>query len=349
MKVFLTGGTGYIGQPLAKFLLARGWSVVALVRNPDSPRSQALAEMGARCVTGDVTQRESMRLAMEGSDIVIHNAAWYELGITRQIRPLMHATNVTGTGNVLDLALGLGIPRTVHISSTFYYGDSGTEERDEHYCRQKPFKSFYEQTKAEAHVLALDYIQRGLPLIIVCPTNVLGPNDHSAWGYFIRLYLNRLQPPFAWAPEAINSGVYVNDAAAGITLAAEKGRPGETYILAGDSISLREVVEIWNTKPGGFKTRFYIPLWLARLLFAALEPLQRMAGLPAFISHETAASGGMNFYFSSAKAQRELGWSYRPANEMWQDILDEEIKLIARRRKRDLVSRLNPMEPGERG
>ena len=77
MKVFLTGGTGFIGQPLTKSLLARGWNVVVLVRRPDSPLARALNQMGAQCVAGDVTDRESMRAGMTGADILVHNAGWY--------------------------------------------------------------------------------------------------------------------------------------------------------------------------------------------------------------------------------------------------------------------------------
>src|SRR3970282_1470973 len=101
MKVFLTGGTGFIGQPLTQSLMARGWNVVALVRNSSSPPARALTKMGARCVAGDVTDRESMRAAMTGADIVVHNAGWYEFGVQGNARKLMRAVNVTGTDNVL--------------------------------------------------------------------------------------------------------------------------------------------------------------------------------------------------------------------------------------------------------
>lgn len=346
MKVFLTGGTGFIGQPLSQSLVARCWNVVALVRNANSPPARVLTSMGAQCVAGDVTDRESMRAGMTGADMVVHNAGWYELGVQENARELMQAINVTGTDNVLSLALELGIPRAVYVSSTICYGDTGPEARDETYRRQKPYRSYYEQTKAEAHEIAQQYQQRGLPLIIICPAHVVGPNDHSVWGYFLRMYLNRLMPPFAWAPGIVNSAVHVTDLGAGIALAAEKGRSGQTYLLAGDPISLREVLEIWMTKPGGLRIRFYIPSWLATLMFAPLEPLQRLVGLPAFISRET-VSASVSLNFSSAKAQRELGWTYRPTKEMWLDIIDQELKLLASRQKRDLVSRLKPVETSE--
>jgi len=347
MKIFLTGGTGFIGQPLAQSLISRGWNVVALVRKVNSPQARTLAKMGAQCVSGDVTDRESMRAKMTETDMVVHNAGWYEFGVTEKGRQLMHAINVTGTDNVLGLALELGIPRTVYVSSTIAYGATGPTTVDETYQRQKPYVSYYEQTKTVAHEIAQRYQQRGLPLIIVCPDGVVGPNDHSARGYFLRMYLNRLMTPFAWAPDTINSLVHIDDLSEGIALAAEKGRIGETYILAGEPISLREMVQIWMTKPGGFKVRFYIPTWLAKIMFAPLEPLQRLVGLPAAVSRETASAASISMVYSSAKAQRELGWTYRPAKEMWLDTIDQELKLLAQRKKRDLVSRLKPMETNE--
>ena len=344
MRVFLTGGTGFIGQPLTHSLIARGWLVTALVRNPESPQALALTRIGAQLAAGDVTDQESMCTGMTGADVVVHNAGWYELGVHKTDRALMYAINVTGTDNVLSLALELGIPRVVHVSSVVYYGDTGPEARDETYRRESPYRLYYEQTKTEAHEIAKRYQQRGLPLMIVCPAPVVGPNDHSVWGYFLRLYLNRLMPPLAWARDTINSGVHVNDVGEGIALAAREGRSGETYILAGDPISMHEVLEIWMTKPGGFKVRCYVPNWLATLMFAPLPPLLRMIGLPAFISRETVSAGSMHLNFSSAKAQRELGWTYRPAREMWLSIVDQELQLLANRKQRNLASRLKPVE-----
>ncbi len=100
------------------------------------------------------------------------------------------------------------------------------------------------------------------------------------------------------------------------------------------------------TKPGGLKVRFYIPNWLAKVMFAPMEPLQRLAGLPAAVSRES-VSASVSLNYSGAKAQRELGWTYRPAKEMRLGIMDQELKLLASRQKRDLVSRLKPVETTE--
>ena len=300
--------------------------------------------MGAVCVSGDVTDRESVRTHMIGADLVVHNAGWFELGVTGKARQRMHAINVTGTDNVLGLALELGVPRTVYVSSTMAYGATGPTAVDETYQRQRPCLTCYEQSKTDAHEIAQRYQQRGLPLIIVCPDGVVGPNDDSARSYFLRMYLNRIIPLFAWAPHTISSLVHVNDVSEGITLASEKGMIGETYILAGEHLRMREMVQIWMTKPGALKVRFFIPTWLAKILFAPLEPLQRLVGMPAAVSRETATAASISMVYSSAKAQRELGWTYRPAKEMWLDTIDQELTLLAQRKKRDVVSRLKPVE-----
>lgn len=344
MRVFLTGATGFIGQPLTRCLIARGWNVVALVRTPNSPHALGLTKMGAQCVPGDVTDRESMRAGMTGADLVVHAAGMLEYGVTEQGRRQMHAVNVDGTDNLLSLAEELGIPRIVHVSASLYYGETGSETRDESYHRQKPFHSYYEQTKTEAHEIGIKYIQRGLPLIIVCPGGVVGPNSNAPAGYFLRAYLNHMMTPYAWAPDSIQSLVHVQDAAEGIALAAEKGRIGETYLLAGEPTSQREVLRIWMTRPGGLKVRFYIPTWLAKMLVAPMEPFEKRLGMPTPISRETVSSTSVSNASSSAKAVRELGWTYRTAEKMWADTIDDEVELLANRKQRDLVSRLKPTE-----
>ena len=193
-------------------------------------------------------------------------------------------------------------------------------------------------------MLAQQYRQRGLPLIIVCPHGVVGPNDHSVWGYYQRLYLNRLMPPMGWSPDSIFSLVEVNDLARGIVLAAEKARLGETYILAGEPRSLREHLAFWQGRPGAFKTAMWMPAGLMSAMFWPMEPLQRPLGLPAFMSREGVIAATTNLNYSSAKAQQELGWTHKSAQEMWLSTLDGEMELMRLRQKRDLVSRLNPLD-----
>ncbi len=343
MRVFLTGGTGFIGQPLTRRLAARGWEVIALVRRPDSTAARALHNMGVHCLAGDITERESMRAGMTGADLVVHAAAWFELGLTAAAKKRMQAINVGGTENVLSLAQELGIPRTVYVSSVVAFGETGRQLRDETFTRQTPCVAAYDQSKTDAHAVALQYQARGLPLIIVCPGSVIGPNDHSIWGYFARLYVNGLMPPMGWAKDRIFVHATDEDTAEGIALAAEKGRIGETYFLCGETTTMQAVVDLWGSTPGRFRVRLWLPGKLAEIMFAPLEPLQRLLGLTAFISRETVRSGSLNYCFSNEKARRELGWQPRPVREAWLETLERERELKARRRKRDLTSRLRPL------
>jgi nucleoside-diphosphate-sugar epimerase len=344
MKVFLTGGTGFIGQSLSKSLLRRSWNVTALVRNPDSPQAQALIKMGAQLAIGDVTKRESMRADMTDSDIVLNNAGQYEYGMSSAGKKRMHSVNVVGTENVLDLAQELKIPLTIHVSTIQAFGETGSQSRDETFARQVQCRTIYEHSKTEAHEIALQYQQSGLPLIIVCPHQVIGANDHSAFGYFQRLYVNRILPPLAWSPNTIFCCVEVNDLAEGISLAAEKGRIGETYFLCGDPQSFREIINCWSKNPGALIPRFWLPVGLAKVLFTPLEPLLRILGLPAFLSRETVRASATNWNYSCEKAKRELGWTHCSAETMWFSAIDGEIQLLSKRKTQNLLQRLKPLE-----
>jgi dihydroflavonol-4-reductase len=347
MRVFLTGGTGFIGQPLTAALRARNWDVTALVRKPDAAPARALVALGVTLAPGDVTERDSMRASMTGADLVIHNAGHYELGVDAEGARRMEAVNVRGTDNLLGLAQELGIRRTVYVSTVQAFGDTGhTTIRDEGFVRQSPIRTHYERTKTEAHQIARGYQAHGLPLTIVCPNGVIGPNDHSIFGYFVRLYLAGLMPPMAWCPESRYSFVEVHDLAEGVALAGEKGRIGESYLLCGESKSLREHFALWNQRPGGMRIQLWLPWWMMWPSLWPLEPLERMLGLPAFLSRETVHAGRTSLHYTSAKAQRELGWRYRSAESMWLGTIDAEIELLNRRSRRDLVSRLNPLEAG---
>jgi dihydroflavonol-4-reductase len=341
-RAFLTGATGFIGLALTVSLLRRGWTVDALVRDPGSARARRLSGLGARLVPGDVLDAASMRDAMRGADAVLHNAGWYELGLGAQARERMTATNVRATEVVLSLAHELGAPRVVHVSSVVAYGQTGNDPVDETYERRHPYRSHYERTKAEAHAIALRWQRDGLPVVIVCPNAVYGPDDHSPFGCFLRLYLNRLMPPLAWSPDNVLSMVHVDDVAEGIALAAVRGRLGETYLLAGEPFTLREMFAWWAERPGGARPLLWLPAALLRPFFALLEPLERALGLPAFISRET-VDGTVPLNYSNAKARRALGWSVRPAREGWLATIDAEIALMSRRRSRSLAARLNPL------
>ena len=345
MKIFLTGATGFVGQALTRQLLGRGWEVDALVRRPQSPQAQAIEAMGAKLLEGDILDPDSMREAMQGVDIVIHNAGVYELGLDVQGKQQMYEINVTGTKNVLSLASELKISRVVHMSGVFFFGTGdATTLIDESSTRQTDIRSYYTETKIQAHEIALQYQSKGLPVIIACPNAVIGPNDHSAFGYFLRLYINKMMPPMAWGAENVFCFVHVDDLAEGIALAAEKGQTGEAYILAGEAIKMNDVFAIWKTKPGGLPVLLYLPIVVATFMFTPLAPVLRMLNISPFLSGELVQVTSKSMNTSSQKAKDELGWIHRSAKEAWLNVIDAELELRKKRTKRDPISMLKPLE-----
>jgi dihydroflavonol-4-reductase len=330
MRIFLTGGTGFIGQPLTLALLRRGWAVTALVRRPQSAEAQKLAALGATLVPGDVTDRESMRAGMTGVDAVIHNAGIYKFGLTQAEQRQMQAINVDGTANTLGLAAELSIGRIVHVSSIQAYGPTGDQVADESFQRQQPPETLYERTKTDAHAIAVRLQTQGAPVIIVCPGGVVGPGDHSTLGYYARLYVRHRLVPLMVDAEAIFPTVHVDDLAEAMAAVVEKGRPGESYILNGGNITYGAMMATWARTPGGLK----FPIWLGRTLAVPLcglsEPSLRMLGLPVILSREVAVAGGQKWAFSAAKAERELGVRFRSPEQAWLDTLAAERALIGK-------------------
>lgn len=324
MRVFLTGGTGFIGRRLARALLRRGWTVTALVRRPDSAEAQGLRADGAELAQGDVTERASMGAAMSGADIVVHNAGWYELGLTPEAGRRMREINIDGAANTLGLAVEIGVPRIVHVSSIVAYGDTAGTLADESFRRLSPPRSIYEFTKAAAHAIGARLQQRGAPLIMACPAQVIGPGDHSPFGYIVKFWTRGIFPPLFWTPEGTHSFVHVDDVAEGIALAAERGRPGEDYIFAAGTMRIRELIGLLSSTPGGMPVIGYLPPPFDAAAAGLIEPLLRAAGYPAFISREVVRATGVHFAFSGAKAVAELGWRPRPIEEAWRETLAAE-------------------------
>ena len=326
MHVFLTGATGFIGQPLTQAFLRRGWTVTALVRETGSRAAQALAEQGVRLVAGDIvtTDRAVLSDHMRGHDLVFHNAGWYEIGIRRAAQARMRAVNVQGTENVLSAAMAAGAPRILYTSSTIVFGDTGGALADESFQRRARPVTCYEATKTEAHAVAVRWQQQGAPLVIVSPAQVIGPGDHSSFGHFARLYVRGLLPPAAWAPDGVFTMAHVDDVAEAMALGAERGQVGRSYIVGGTPISMRQIMAVWRSLPGGFKPSLWLPRPVAWLNGALAEPLLRLAGQPAFFSREVVNSSYASLRASSALAEQALGARFRSAEQAWRDTLTAE-------------------------
>lgn len=312
MKAFVTGGTGFIGGHLIRRLLERGDQVTALVRSErDVERMRAL---GAIPVIGDIRDRESMRACMAGSDVVFHAAAWYKVGAKDS--HLAEEINVMGTRNVLSLAHELGVPRIVYTSSIAVYGDTHGRTVDENTpAPGGPFDTEYDRTKWQAHFqAAVPLIEQGAPVIIVQPGAVYGPGDKSSFGQMMEWFYRGYFPIFP-APELALQFAHVDDVVEGHILSAERGKPGESYILAGPPSTMREVVGLWSRITGRPEPMLYVPFALVKPTAGLMGLLGKYVDLPELLSEEAIRISGSTYLGSAEKARRELGWQPRSIEE----------------------------------
>jgi len=336
MKVFLTGGTGFIGQAVVRRIRARGWVLKVLVRNPDSAPARWIARQGGELVAGDVTAKQGLTDALAGADVLIHNAGVYEIGADAATIARMHAVNVEGSRIILEVAAAAKISRTIYVSSIVALGATGwppapSIPRDETFELEARCLTPYETTKTEGHRIALEFRARGLPLTIAMPNAVAGANDHSAIGHTLRLVLLGAMPPVAWGGDVIFALVDVDALAEGFCLAAEKAAMGEDYLFCGDSAKMRDVFAAWGRISGKMTPRWFLPYDLMRPSMALMEPLLRALGVPAFLSRDSVDTQRGHFNYTSAKARRDLGWTHPAFADMWPSIIAREQALMAKR------------------
>ena len=312
MKAFVTGGTGFTGRRVVRRLIERGYDVTCLVRRPETAAD--LVNLEATLVKGDITAPESMRQGMAGADVVFHTAAWCELGLTPIAAERMARVNIDGTENVLGLAVELGVPKIVYTSTMAVLGDTHCAVVDETYRRDSPFQSAYDRTKYWAHQVAQRYIDQGAPVVIVMPSAIYGPGDPHPIARLIRLMLRRRLPIVPGADTGI-AAAHVEDVAEGHILAAEKGTIGQSYILGGDLLTVGDALQIIARMAG-------VPAPLLLLHSNVMRPLRPLASwleqrfpLPEMLSSETMHTLGCTWMVTSAKAERELGYTHRSIEE----------------------------------
>lgn len=329
MSVFLTGGTGFIGQALVRALRVRGLEVAVLVRDPATPAARWLAQQGCTLVAGDVTRADGLAAAMRGAALVIHNAGLYEIGAGAALRARMRQVNERGTDHVLGAAHAAGVPRTLYVSTVWALGATGVEAADESHVHGGRFLTAYEASKHAAHQVALRWRARGLPLVIAMPNAVIGPNDHSVFGHFLRLYLMHAMPPLAFGADTIYGFVDVDALADGLCRAGGQAAPGQDYVFSGPPQTLRQMFAHWARHPGGSRRLLWLPRGLMLPAMALMEPLLRAAGVSAFMSRDAVRATRGHLNYRSDKAARELGWQHPEPGPAWDRIVRAEAALLA--------------------
>ncbi|HSK49302.1 MAG TPA: NAD-dependent epimerase/dehydratase family protein [Solirubrobacterales bacterium] len=324
MRVFLTGGTGFIGGEIARQLRDRGDEVVCLVRSPG--KAAALEALGCELVAGDLADTAAIRAGLDGCDAAIHAAAVYEVGIPASARQAMRDANVGGTENVLGAALEAKTPKVVYVS-TVGIGQTHGETIDESFeAPDGPFTSCYEETKWQAHQVAKRLTGEGLPCTIVQPGGVYGPGDTSSIGQLLDQFLSGKMPliPF---PDLGICLAHVEDTAAGILLALDEGRPGQSYILAGEATTIRGAIGTVARLTGRKAPKRAMPTPLMKAMTPIGPLVGKLMGQPPNLRELISAADGVTFWASNEKAARELGYAPRGVEEGLRDTLAAEGRL----------------------
>lgn len=324
-RYVVTGATGFVGAEVAKQLLSRGHRVVVLVRDP--ARATLLARLGAEIQPGDVTDPPSVRAALAGADGVFHLAAWYRTGQPRAAT-LAAATNVGGTRHVLEAMRDLGIRKGVYTSTLAVNSDTRGVVVDETYRYTGPHLTVYDRTKWQAHYeVAVPMIGAGLPLVIVQPGAVYGPGDTSALRAVFVDHLRR-RLPFVPGRTAFCWG-HIEDTARAHLAAMERGRPGQSYIIAGPAHTLIDAVRLAAAHSGRPAPLVVVPPAVLRGAAAVTRLVERVMPLPTALSSETlAVLGGATYLGDSGKARRELGFAPRPLAEGLRHLVEHEMRQL---------------------
>src|SRR5688572_627555 len=309
MRIFVTGGAGFIGLAVVRRLVQRGDRVMAVVRDPD--RATQLADLGVEMRAGDLSRTAAIVDAMRGTDAAIHVAGMYRVGIPAAMRPAMLDANVGVTHRILDAVATAGLDRLVYVSTVNVAGNTKGRIVDERYRRDlsEGFLNYYDETKYLAHRAVRERVDSGAPIVIVMPGVTYGPGDHTGIGEQLRGAHDGSLGYMALVDVGI-SAVYVEDVAAGIVAALDRGRAGESYILGGENTRLRDAMRVAARIGGRALPRVELPTALIRLGSHAPERLARAAGLPDDLGEVLRAGLGVTYWASSAQAATELG--YRP-------------------------------------
>jgi nucleoside-diphosphate-sugar epimerase len=269
-----------------------------------------------------------MRAPMTGVDGVFHIAGWYKIGVKDKRDG--ERINVQGTRNVLELMRELGVPKGVYTSTLAVFSDTHGRLIDEAYRYNGPHLSEYDRTKWVAHYEVADpMIAAGLPLVIVQPGLIYGPGDTSTVRTTLIQYLQRKLPvipartAFCWA--------HVDDIARGHIIAMERGRVGESYIIAGSTHTLVDALKVAQGITGVPGPRIQIPPAGMKVMAGLMSIIERVVPVPDNYSAEyLRVNAGTTYIGDNAKARRELGYDPRPLNDGLAETLQHELRLLGR-------------------
>ena len=321
MRVFVTGGTGFIGGQTVKRLVGARHEVCCLVRSASA--TSLLNELGVRLAPGDLTRKDTLLDGMKGCDCVINIGGAYSFW--KADRRAYEAVNVGGTRNIMEAALETGVSKVVHVSTVVVYGKPAVSPVTEQVPPGAIRFSEYAETKYQGERIAWELRQtRGLPLVVVYPGAVLGPADPKASGEYIQDVINRRMPATVLT-DASFPFVHVNDVAESIVRAAEKpGNVGERYFLTAENLTFGRVNQLIAEISGVALPRFRLPDPLVMGGAALLTAMARLTKKPPMLglSLDQVRTMKNGPVIDGSKAERELGIHYTPIRQGLKDAIE---------------------------
>ncbi len=313
---FVTGGTGFVGSNLVRLLLERGWEVTVMHRR--SSDSTAWKGLGVRLACADVTDEHAVHMALPHAvDVVFHLAA--SVSFSKRNDAEQTLVNVTGTRHVVRAALAKGAKRFVQTSSVAAYGPrDGDSLIETSPSRARNHWINYMRTKWLAEREVERGIELGLDAVFVNPCHILGPGDARNWG---RTFLLAQEGNLPVTPPGAAPWCHVSDVVDAHVAAAERGRTGERYLLAGVQASYRDLFASICERLGR-PLPPVVPAWVLRTAARAQALLYPRIGKEPTVSPELAHVLCANFRVSSAKAERELGYRSHDFDTMIHDTFE---------------------------
>ena len=308
MRALVTGATGFVGAAVARALLKQEWQVRALAR-PGSDRSN-LSGLSVQVCEGDLKQPESLAAALKDCEALFHVAADYRLGVRDTDQ--LYRTNVEGTRAILAAANAAGVKRIVYTSSVAAVGipKDGTPGAEETPVALENMIGHYKRSKFLAEQVAREAARTGTPVVIVSPSTPVGPGDvkPTPTGQLV------LDAAAGRMPAYVDTGlniVHVDDVAAGHLLAYQHGKPGERYILGGQDMTLRQILREISALVGRRPPTIRLPYGVVLPMAYVAEGWAKLTGLSGRLTLESVRMSRKHMFFSSEKAVRELGYTYR--------------------------------------
>jgi dihydroflavonol-4-reductase len=304
MTTLVTGASGFLGSHVARQLVARGEDVRVLMRA--SSTNRAVADLSLEYVTGDLRDPASLDRAMKDVKRVFHVAADYRLWARRSKE--IYDSNVGGTKNVLEAAKRAGVEQVIYTSTVGTIAVDRPQLPNEFTdARLEEMIGHYKRSKWMAEKEALNAAKQGLPVIVAMPTTPVGPWDWkpTPTGKLILDFLNGKLPGYV---EAGLNFVGVEECAAGHLLVAEKGKVGERYLLGGENLALKAVLDLLSKITGLPAPRLKIPHGLALGVAYANTALSRLVGREPGIPIEGVKFTRHMMFVDCSRAQRELGF-----------------------------------------